>query len=203
MVTLCGLRTALLTLLSSLVLALPASANVIWDEDTTGDLSSDPSAPTRITLGLGSNIIAGTVVTDTDVRDYVTFTLASGQALGSLLLLEYLDVPGGGPADRGFHAINAGSTSVIPGPSSADFFLGGAHLNAAPAGTDLLPGLADGIAGSGFSIPLGPGTYTYLVQQIGPEKIGYRLDLVVIPEPSTALLVGAGLCLLGNGRRRE
>jgi hypothetical protein len=55
-------------------------------------------------------------------------------------------------------------------------FLGGDHVDGVNEGTDLLPALADGEpAGAGFSIPLGEGTYTYLIQQTGPQVSGYAL----------------------------
>jgi hypothetical protein len=126
-----------------------------------------------------------------DVRDYLTFTLGPNQQLVSLLLLEYVDIDSGEPGNRGFNAINLGSTSFIPGVDTADDFLGGDHLDPAPSGTDLLPILASApLAGTGFSVPLGPGTYTYLIQQTGTDFTGYELDfnVAVIPLPAAAWL---------------
>jgi hypothetical protein len=91
-----------------------------------------------------------------------------------------VDLPGGGPGNRGFHAINAAPPASSPGAATAGSFLGGDHLDAAPPGTDLLPALADGMpAGTGFTAPLGPGTYSYLIQQTGPQISGYSLKFVV------------------------
>ncbi|MEO1007823.1 MAG: PEP-CTERM sorting domain-containing protein [Planctomycetota bacterium] len=183
-------------------LAAAAQAQIAWDESVSGDISGDPDAPTAITLGLGSNIITGQVFASDDTRDFVTFTIPDGQALGELRLLEYFDITSGDPGNRGFHAINAGATSFIPGPDTAAFFLGGDHLDPAPAGTDLLPLLAAApLAGTGFDTPLGPGTYSYVVQQTGPEVTGYSIDLVVIPAPAT--LAGLGVAGLLVGRRRR
>lgn len=62
------------------------------------------------------------------------------------------------------------------------------------SGSDLLArlGLAQ-TGGSGFTPPLGPGTYTFLIQQTGPPLTGFTLAFVVVPEPSSAALLGAGL----------
>jgi hypothetical protein len=47
-------------------------------------------------------------------------------------------------------------------------------------GTDLLPDLAAGtLGGSGFDVPLGPGVYSYVIQQTGPQHTGYELDFVL------------------------
>lgn len=55
----------------------------------------------------------------------------------------------------------------------------------------MLPLLAAGNFGStGFSTPLGPGTYTYLIQEVSPEQFrDYTLTFNVVPEPSSIALV--------------
>lgn len=189
----------------ALLVAVPfaASAMEVWDESIDGDLSSDPNAPTPLFLSLGSNLVHGSVVAPGDVRDYVTFTIPSGQALAGLDLLLYEDVVSGGPGNTGYHAINAGATSLVPDFANGSSFLGGDHVTAADVGTDRLPDLAAAIlAGTGFTIPLGPGTYSYLIQQTGPPLTGYTLDFVLVPEPSTAMLVAVGLAGVGRLRRR-
>ena len=165
----------------ALALALGGVANAqVWDEDVDGDLSDDPDAPTPLVFAPGANTIVGSMQSPDDTRDFITFTVMPGQQLTGLLLQRYIDLDTGGDGDRGFHAINEGPTSFIPGPDTADLFLGGAHLDPAPPGTDLLPvlGMAPQ-AGTGFEPPLGPGTYSYVVQQTGPELTGYTLDFVI------------------------
>jgi len=183
-----------------------ASAQVVWDETNMGDISSDPSAPTGLTLGVGDNIIFGSVggggAGAADIRDYVTFTIAPGQSLVGLIQIAYLDVVTAGPGNRGFHAINEGATSFIPDPVTAGMFLGGDHLDPLPAGTDMLPTLASApLAGTGFSVPLGPGTYSYLVQQTGPQLTAYSISLQVVPAPGALAVLGLG-GLLAMRRRR-
>lgn len=165
-------------------------AGTVWDEAISGDLSSNPGTPTPVTLVSGDNFVSGSVSNADDVRDYFTFTLGADQQLSSLRLLRYEDLNVGGNGNRGYHAINLGETSQIPGGANTASFLGGDHLDAAPENTDILPDLAAGtLAGNGFET-LGSGTYTYVVQQTGPELTGYSLNFVVnsVPEPSSSVL---------------
>ena len=197
------MNMAWLVPLAIVVLASSAGAATIWDESVDGDLSSSEAAPTSLTLQAGSNVITGTMG-GPDTRDYVTFTLDPGELLIGLNLLDYTDVASGNVGNRGFHAINLGATSFIPSGGTAGLFLGGDHLDPAPVGTDLLPDLAAApLAGTGFTIPLGPDTYSYLVQQTGPQVTAYSIELVVAPEPSLLLLVTWGLSSLALARRRS
>lgn len=126
-----------------------------------------PGALAPLVFGLGSSSIQGTIVSSADVRDYVTFTVPVGLELSGLVLEDYFDVASGGtiPPDIGFHAIYSGATSFVPGPGTAESFLGGDHLTVDQIGFDQLPVLATApLAGTGFGMPLGPGTYSYLVQ---------------------------------------
>lgn len=164
-----------------LLLVAPGTA-LAWNEAVDGDLSTNPSSPTPITFNVGNNTIAGTVTSGSpvDTRDYITFAILPGQRLTALRLITWQDLPGGGPANRGFHAINAGATSFVPDGTTEGNFLGGDHVDPAPSGTNLLPELSDGdTAGVGFTVPLGPGTYSYLIQQTGPQLNGYNLEFEV------------------------
>ena len=197
-------RPFLLSLISSAALSSVASAATIWTESVDGDLSSDAGAPTPVTFAMGSNVINGSVSTGTDGRDYITFTIQPGQALSALVLLMYDDLNTGAANDgnTGYQAIILGSTSLIPSGGNSLSFLGGSHV-APTIGTDYLEIMASGtIAGTGFSTPLGPGTYSYHIQQTGPEPTAYSLDFVVVPEPSYGALaiVGAGLVLRRRSR---
>lgn len=182
-------------------LSVSASADFIWDEGSFGDLSNDPAKPTVAAFGLGGNYLVGSVQATDDTRDYVTFTINPGEALTNLRLLRYFG-EFGEPVPVSFHAINAGATSFIPSPATASSFLGGAHLSFAPSGTDVLPGLAAATAaGSGFSIPLGAGTYSYLIQQTGPELTGYSLEFTVSAIPAPASLATLAPLFLARRRR--
>jgi hypothetical protein len=201
------IRILLVALL--LVLVGRAQAAIVWSENLNGDLSTNPAAPTPIVFQLGSNVINGSVFTGNDTRDYITFTLPAGFELVSLRLLEYDDLNTGTPNDgnTGFHAINLGSTSFIPSDSTAGNFLGGDHLNPT-IGVDLLPDLAiggsagGGHAGTGFTVPLQADTYSYLVQQTGPQLTGYSIEFNVVPEPSSVVLLLAGVGAVASRPRR-
>jgi hypothetical protein len=189
------LRLSSLLAFFVLLLSAPAVMALDYDDVLDGDFSDLPDAPTPIVLDLGPNEVAGTLDGLLDVRDYVTFTLDPGLALAEIRLLQYTNaelefIPG----NRGFHAIIDGDTSFIPDVDTASLFLGGDHLDPLPVDTDLLPLLAAApLAGVGFDIPLESGTYTYHVQNTSPDFTRYRLEFVVVPEPSTALLMGFGL----------
>ena len=199
-----------LSLLQLSVLALapaapaPAALGVLWDESTDGDLSTDPASPTPIVLAVGTNTIRGSVISPADTRDYITFTIPPGQQLTALRQRAYVDVPGGFGANRGYNAFNSGSTSLVPNNMNGASFLGGNHIDPLTPGTDMLATLAGApLAGTGFSVPLGPGTYSYLIQQTGPEENGYELEFVVsgptgVPAMSSYALAAMAALLLGT-----
>ncbi|MEM7465501.1 MAG: hypothetical protein AAF387_01310 [Pseudomonadota bacterium] len=190
-----GRRLVLQAVFGLIVLAFcNANATTVWDENLNGDLSTDPLTPTEISLSNGANGISGSVQATGDTRDFFTFTLLSGQQLIGIDLVNYTDLNTSGPGNRGFHAIIDGPTSFIPSGGTAGNFLGGDHLEAGDG--DLLAALAAApLAGTGFAAPLGPGTYTYLVQQTGPQLTGYELNFQVVPLPASVWLfmTAAGL----------
>ena len=170
--------------LVALLIAVPttAFAQAVFTEPP--DFSSDAATPTPLAFSLGTNTITGSVSTGSgDTRDYITFTIAPGQVLSALRLITYQQ-PGGVTGNRGFHALNSGATSFIPGAATEANFLGGDHVDPLPSGTDLLPELSNGdTAGVGFTVPLGPGTYSYVIQQTGPQVSEYSMQFVVTAPP--------------------
>lgn len=195
-------RTRSLVLLAVL-LGLNGAANAasVWDESINGDLSNDPAAPTPVTFMVGDNLVSGTMGAPDDARDYLSFSIGPGQSLVALILMDLTSEMG----DLvGFHALNAGDSSFIPGPDTADSFLGGNHLDDSDICDDLLPDLAAApLAGTGFDVPLGPGTYSYVIQQTGMDLNSYSLKFQVVPVPAAAWLFGSALGLLGWLRRRQ
>jgi hypothetical protein len=159
------------------------------------DFSNTVSSPTPLTFSLGDNRITGTVVAGlVDQQDFITFTIQPGQQLAAIKLVSYE------PNNRGFHALTAGPQSFDPatGIHPAEPH-GGNHLGLEPDGADLLPGLARGQvpggAGPGINRELGPGVYTYVIQQTGTPLVTYTLNFVVSPfvpalPPWGAALVG-------------
>lgn len=188
---------AFVTVVSS---AAGAAAEVVYSEALNGDLADGGAElPTLVAFGEGSNTVAGSVSTGTgDTRDFLTFTIDPGFQLSSILQLEYDDPALAGSlfdGNRGFYALLAGVSGVIPTGGFEN--LGGNHHDPIGLGADLLPAIAGGgiSGGDGFTIPLGAGTYTFLVQQTGPQVSGYSLDFVVarVPEPTTTILLALGL----------
>jgi len=174
------MRCSPLLVLASLALISTPVPGQGHDEAVDGDLSGNPGAPTPVVFVPGSNIVKGTCTDPTDTRDYLTFTIPDGGSLSALVLLEYIDVPSGDNGDIGYHAINAGPTSVIPSNGTMNAFLGGSHTASFPPPWDLLPALSLAQSnGTGFSLPLGPGTYSYVMQQTAIEVIGYTYDFVL------------------------
>lgn len=183
-----GFASVLIVAASCLYCTAAGAQVLTWDESIDGDLSTDPDMPTPVTFVEGGNTIRGQMQDPDDTRDYITFTIADGQQLTSVLLNQYQDVDSGGPGDRGFVAVNEGDTSFIPGFDTGDLFLGGAHLDPDPVGTDYLAILAGAPqAGTGFTPPLGPGTYSFLVQQTGPELTAYELEFVIFEEQAAQI----------------
>lgn len=166
---------------------------VAWDEVADGDISSDPNAPTPVTFAVGSNTVSASVVAPSDVYDYLTFTILPGQTLTQILQMDFVDVDSGFPGNTAFHAIIVGSTSFVPDFDTIDSFLGANHMDPLPAGTDILPDLANAtLGGSGFDLPLGPGVYTYHVQQVDISLTGYVLDFIIEGEEPSADFDGDG-----------
>lgn len=189
------MHALMLTALCALPVAA-ASGQVVFDEATDGDLSTDPLAPTGLDLNVGSNIVSGTVTNQGDTRDFFTFEIGAGESLTGIFLLDYTDVDSGGNGDRGFIHIDEGGASVVPSGGTAGEFLGGSHLDRGlipDENFNVLERLAGAPqGGTGFIAPLGPGTYTINVQQTGPELTAYALDLVVVPAPGSLAVLGLG-----------
>ncbi|MEM7254217.1 MAG: hypothetical protein AAF493_22595 [Pseudomonadota bacterium] len=201
------MRVFLVTIFGLGLCAEAAFSATAWDESANGDLSTDPFSPTNVSLEVGANTVQGTVVTATDTRDYLTFDVGPGRLLTNIVLTDYLDVTDPAnpvPGNRGFVALDDGSTSAVPTGGTIGEFLGGDHLDAADVGNDLLAQLALApLGGSGFTTPLGEGTYTLLVQQTGPQVSAYGLELTVVPLPGALPLFGGALAWLGFKRWRQ
>lgn len=152
-----------------------------YSEATNGSFSSVNTAPTVVTVGTGSNLITGVVgggSPDGEIDDYFEITVPAGAALTSIVLTS--DASTSGPSDQTFFAVAQG-TSISSSDSTAAGMLGWVLFDPGVVGTDLLPAMGRaGNGASGFTPPLGPGTYTFRVQDNdGSNAVSYQLELVL------------------------
>jgi len=194
------------------LLAVAPAIATVYDEGVSGDLSNDKAAPTALTLMPGLNSVIGTVngfPPGTDAQDWVSFTIPAG-----FVMTSYVNSIYGSADDQGFTGFQVGSS--FPGGAGSEFLAGSyagyAHFGtgatngvgsppSSTVGVNLLPLMTDPSFAPGtnpppgFTLPLGEGTYTFLIQQGDPEPTSYQFDMNVrsVPEP------GSSLCLLGVG----
>jgi len=175
---------ATLLLVSSSV----AHAALFYNEAVSGDLSNLHSAPTPLTFSLGVNRIVGTMGgSPSSDPDIFTFNIAPGHALTSIFLAP-LD-----PAERSFYAIASGAT-ISPSDASAHL---GSLLTFAYGELIEQLGVGGNYGGSGFTLPLGAGSYTAWIQEISTRvNYDFAYTVAVIPEPSSYAAI-AGLLGLG------
>ena len=191
----------------ALLAAAPAKAT-IYNEAVSGDLSNSPAAPTALTLTPGSNSVIGTVngfpPGGTDPQDWVSFTIPTG-----FVMISYVNSKYDSTDPQGFTGFQFGSAFLgdefIEGSYAGYAHFGtaannpdGNPVSSSTVGVNLLPLMADpnfAPGTTGFTPPLGAGTYTFLIQQGNPVTTGYQFDMNVraVPEP------GSSLCLLGMG----
>lgn len=196
--------------LAAVIAVSPASAASTYSENVSGDLSNNGLSPTAISLAFGNNMIEGNTGRDSAGaidRDYFTFTLASGQALDAIELLT-------GTTTLGFSfiGVQSGNQLTLP-PSTPDAtgLLGWYHYSSADVGSNILDNIGVPAAGStGFNGPLGPGTYTFWVQEASPgSPVRYRFNFLVgnfvgeVPEPSTWAMLLLGFGAVGYAMRRR
>ena len=205
------LKTKPLTTLTALVgLALTVSAATaqaaVFDESVSGDLSNNQGLPTLLGFSSGLNRVIGNVNgTGGDSQDWITFNVPSGFVLTSDVLAVYTSSDAQG--FTGFHT----GTSFTGSAFSPDSYNGythfgtGAQNNVSPpvnlVGQDLLPIMTDPTqapGATGFTLPLGAGDYTFLIQQQGAStgyEFGFTLSEVPEPRALPLMLLAFGLTI--------
>jgi len=189
--------------LSFALLTLHCSAAVFWDESGSGDLSNNQSAPSPFTLSSGVNSVVGTVNGTTDSQDWIALTVPGGFQLSSIVLQTYSSAD-----SQGFTGFQNGASFVGNPEASASAYAGFTHFGTGAQNgalppvnllhADLLPIMADPAnapGAQGFTPPLGAGTYTFLIQQLGANT-SYQFDYGVtpVPEPTTEALLAGIVC---------
>jgi len=179
------------SLLLACAFAPLASAAVVWNEDTDGDLSNNGLAPNFLTVVTGSNTVYGT--TGNSDYDNFSFTVAEGSLFTGLVLQDGTSVAG----DLSFIGMQAGPAFTLPVPlTSAVGMLGWTHYDPTLIGVDLLPSMAvPRFGSSGFATPLPSGSYSLHVQDTSGGQAKYGLDIQIssVPEPAAGALALAGL----------
>jgi len=170
-----------LTLLGAALLSTSALA-AGYNERRLGDLSDDGLAPTLVKLNLGNNVIAGKYgakntpdgkVTD---RDYFKIKILEGQQLSAIVLEPETDIGG----NVSFIGVQRGKqVTVPPVGGSAEDLLGWAHYATSDVGTNLLPEICNGAGAQGCTPPLGPGIYSFWVQELAVCKCRFRFTFTV------------------------
>jgi hypothetical protein len=179
----------------ALISSVIGNASTLWDEGVGGDLSNVASAPIAVTASLGVNSIIG-VVGGADTRDFIVITIPNGLQLSSFTLAGYDSTD-----SQGFTGVQKGAT-FVGNLFSAGSYLGYAHFGKAATngalpptdltGKDLLPLMGDtslSTGSHGFTPPLGSGTYTFLIQQLGATtKYQFDVGVTAVPEPQSVCL---------------
>ena len=144
--------------------SMPVST-VAYDESIDGDLSSDSTAPTTISLAPGDNRIVSEQVGGNP--DYITVTIPTGYELSELT------VEAASSDDLGFIGIAEGTSIVVDGVPAATDLLGGSLFNDANIGSDILSIIGsleddriDLEGATGFNDALPTGSYTIFLNQV-------------------------------------
>jgi hypothetical protein len=189
-----------------------ATHAAVWEEPTGGDLfSNDGLSPTLISLDPGANTIRGTTGFDGTIvdRDYFHFTLSAGQQLDSIFLRPVTEVG----SQVTFIGVQAGNqVTVNPTGGNPAGLLGYALYSLSQLDTNILDDIGNNMLNpgtTGFSGPLGPGTYAFWVQDTAFGTFNYNYEFNVsgapipTPLPGAYLAMLSGLGVLGMARRRR
>lgn len=186
--------------LSALVTStsLPASAMLIFNELSSGDLSSNPLKPTLLSVDAGSNFIDGSVAGND--RDYFTLKLPTGAYLAAIILRA------SSGSDATFLSFQSGSTfTELAGSTDLRNLLGYASFFHSDVGTDLLQTLGSASEAIGFTGAPEGEMFTFWIDQANPSPANYSFELVIaeIPSPGTIAVLAAAFAIVRPRARRH
>ena len=194
----------------ALVLAMFANAHglTVYSESVNGDLSNNGLSPTVVTLAVGSNEVFGSTGRDSSgVSDREYFTIFVPANLMLAQLIEVAGTEAGGGRSLGFIGMQSGTQVTLPtNTTTAAGLLGWIHYGPTATDIDILPSMGISANDStGFVPPLGPGSYSFWIQDTttGAFDYGFRIVLAAVPEPSTGALMITGLLVLWRFFRRR
>ena len=196
------IRTHAVALLALAPMAAIASADVVYDELTDGDMSDDPNAPTFVDVSEGESTVIFVTDREGDDRDIFTFNVAEGYQLVGVIL-DLFDTNSNDPGNLGFIGFSAGD--ILPfDPSAPDptQLLGYALVSIGDSGTDIFDVMAQGGGSQGYDGPLGAGDYTFWAQETSPTTDDWQVTFVITEVPSPGALALLGVAGLAGRRRR-
>ncbi|MEL6258989.1 MAG: hypothetical protein AAFQ67_08035, partial [Pseudomonadota bacterium] len=142
--------------------------------------------PTDIgTLGVGTNTLTAGQQGEAAGRDidYVTFEVAEGQQLSAINLVSY----DGGDAAAFLGLVEGAAFPTDASSTQASDLLGGVTYGDAQEGSDILDDIGGLQGATGFSGPLGAGTYTIWLNQTGPASTT-SLEFIIEEATSAPML---------------
>lgn len=166
-----------LTALAAALFSAGASA-AGYMEKKSGDMSGDGLNPTAVKLKLGDNVVDGDYGKANNVvdRDYFTIKIGAGQQL-SAITLDAKTVIGGNSSFIGMQ--KGKQVTVDPNAADPADLLGWAHYGTPDEGRDILPDICAGAGAKGCTAPIGPGTYSFWVQELATCACHYRFVFTV------------------------
>jgi hypothetical protein len=177
----------------------PVRAATVWSEAIQGDLSGNRLVPSVVVLAPGDNDVIAT--TGSGDQEYFRITVPPLGQLTGMVLKSYSGFDG-----TAFIGAQQGTTfTVDPFSAQPSNLYGYTHFgtNLGQVNTNILDDIASGPGAQGFTPPLGPGNYTFWIQQLGSAATyDLNFQLTVVPEPA-AVIVLALVCAGGLARRRR
>lgn len=187
-------KAAMIGGVAALLAATSCLADVVWDEDIDGSLSTERFMPTYFgTLDEGSN----NLICDTQngISKFFSLTIGEGQELSAIILDDWISED-----DLGFLGVVYGDVFwVDPANPNVTDLLGYVHHGETTVGQDILPAMGQGPGSQGFAGALGAGDYSFWIRQGGAQLTTQDLNFVVTPAPGAVALMG----LAGVAARRR